>query len=103
LGDAIWSKLSPLGPISRTATARQKFQRAFAASILCPAAGLISFVGHENPSDEDISAAARHFHVSERVVRSVLVNKRLMDRQRLKLTLNYPEGSQGIEELADAA
>ena len=103
LGDAIWSKLSPLGPISRAATARQKFQRGFAASILCPAAGLISFVGHENPSDEDISAAARHFHVSERVVRSVLVNKRLMDRQRLKLTLNYREGSQAIEELADAA
>ena len=82
LGDAIWSRSSSLGPIGSVRTARQKFQNAFAASLLCPAAALVAYVG-ENPSYEDISAAGQYFHVSEKVVRTILVNKYYMDRVRL--------------------
>jgi hypothetical protein len=63
LGDSIWTKNSSLGPISRSNTARQKFQRAFAASFLCPAEALVGFLGTDRPSDSDLSAAARYFHV----------------------------------------
>ncbi len=102
LGDAIWSANSPFGPISRAGTARQKFQRAFAASLLCPAAALQSFLGTDDPADEDISAAARHFHVADKVVRTILVNKRMMDRTRLPLRPGEMQGN-SIEGLADAA
>lgn len=102
LGDAIWTANSPLGPVSRAGTARQKFQRAFAASLLCPAAALQSFLGTDDPVDEDISAAARHFHVADKVVRTILVNKRMMDRNRLPLRSGEMQGN-SIEGLADAA
>ena len=82
LGDAIWSGNDAMGPITRTRTARQKFQRAFAQSLLCPYEDLLSYMGTRQPSEEDMSAAARHFHVSERVVQTVLVNKGDIDRQR---------------------
>lgn len=82
LGDAIWSQSDALGPITQAKTSRQKFQRAFAQSLLCPYEGLRSFVGTEEPSDEDISAAARHFHVAERVIQSTLVNKGAIERRR---------------------
>jgi len=103
LGDAIWSYVSPLGPISRAGTARQKFQRAFAATMLCPLEELADYLGCVDPSDEDIAAAARHFHVSERVVRSVLVNKHLMDRNRLEIPEIVAPAGTPIEEIADAA
>jgi hypothetical protein len=103
LGDAIWSKSSPLGPLSRAGTARQKFQRAFAATMLCPLPALTDYLGDIDPSDEDIAAAARHFHVSERVVRSVLVNKHMMDRTRIEIPVNVAAAGTPIEELADAA
>ena len=63
----------------------------------------MSFLGIDNPSDEDISAAARYFHVSERVVRSVLVNKRLMERERLHIPFDDLRANEPVEELADAA
>ena len=75
LGDAIWSGNDALGPMTRTKTGRQKFQRAFAQSLLCPYDDLVAYINTQDPSEEDISAAARHFHVSERVIQSVLVNK----------------------------
>jgi hypothetical protein len=103
LGDAIWTASSSLGPISRSSTARQKFQRAFAASLLCPADALVSFLGTDRPSDSDLSAAAQHFHVSERVVRTVLVNKHVMARHRLRLPLSDLRDERSIEELAEAA
>ena len=81
LGDAIWSGGDALGPMTKTKTARQKFQRAFAQSLLCPYRDLLSYINTENPSDEDISAAARYFHVSERVIQTVLVNKEIIGRQ----------------------
>jgi len=103
LGDAIWTSGSALGPISRSTTARQKFQRAFAASLLCPAEALIGFLGTDRPTDNDISAAAQHFHVSERVVRSVLVNKHVLARHRLRLPMSDLRDDRPIEELAEAA
>ena len=82
LGDAIWSGNDALGPMTRTKTGRQKFQRAFAQSLLCPYGDLLAYINTEEPSEDDISAAARHFHVSERVIQTVLVNKGEIGREQ---------------------
>ena len=82
LGDAIWSANERLGPLTRVKSERQKFQRAFAQSLLCPYEALVGYIG-EDVSDGAIAAAARHFLVSERVIRSVLVNKGALNRHRL--------------------
>ncbi len=103
IGDAIWSNNSSLGTISSIATSRQKFQRAFAAALLCPESGLTEFLDTTNPTDSDITEAARRFHVNEKTVRSVLVNKHLMERRRLGEPLSDPLDSSRLEELADAA
>jgi hypothetical protein len=103
LGDAIWTENSELGPVSGAGTGRQKFQRAFAATILCPSSALTAYLGDAEPSDDDIAAAAGYFHVSERMVRSVLVNKHIMDRIRINDSIEMPSTDSGIEELTDAA
>jgi len=103
IGDAIWSDNSELGPISGLSSSRQKFQRAFAAALLCPEEGLREYLGSEDPEDTDIAAAARHFHVNEKTVRTVLVNKRLMERQRLGQPLSDPLDPSRLDEVADAA
>ncbi len=103
LGDAIWSEGSALGVVSTLGSARQKFQRAFAAALLCPEQGLVEFLGNADPSDGDITEAARHFHVSETTVRSVLVNKHIIDRHRLGRPLVDPQGPLSLDALADAA
>lgn len=84
LGDAVFSGDDPLGPIARTKTARQKFQRAFAQTLLCPFDELMSFLDTDNPSGKAITAAAEHFEVAPRVVQSVLVNKHVIARQRFE-------------------
>ena len=81
LGDAVWSGGDALGPMTRAKTGRQKFQRAFAQSLLCPYEDLLAYINTEQPSEEDISAAASRFHVSERVIQTVLVNKGVIDRR----------------------
>jgi hypothetical protein len=68
--------------MTSTKTGRQKFQRAFAQSLLCPYDDLLAYMNTEDPIEDDISAAARHFHVSERVIQTTLVNKHRIDRQR---------------------
>lgn len=95
LGDAIWSKGERLGPLTKAKSERQKFQRAFAQSLLCPFEALLNFIGDDR-SDGALASAARHFSVSERMVRSVLVNKRQVDRERL---VNFEQSSaaQGFE------
>ncbi len=55
------------------ATARQKFQRAFAAEFLCPVDALVSFLGGDF-SEPAIEDAAQHFEVSEETVEWVLKN-----------------------------
>ena len=82
LGDAVWSNNDPLGPMTKAKTERQKFQRAFAQSLLCPFDDLRAYVNTEKPSEDDIFAAARHFHVSENVIRTLFVNKEIIDRSR---------------------
>lgn len=85
LGDAIWTQGERLGPITRAKSERQKFQRAFAQSLLCPYEDLVAYIGGK-ATDGAISAAARHFLVSERVVRTLLVNKHNLVRARLSAT-----------------
>ena len=92
-----------MGPISFARTARQKFQNAFAASLLCPASAVLAYVGSENPSDEDISAASQYFHVSEKVVRTILVNKYMMDRGRLPVPPEELRQVISDDEILDAA
>lgn len=84
LGDAIWTQGERLGPITRAKSERQKFQRAFAQSLLCPYDDLVAYIGGR-VTDGAISAAARHFLVSERVVRTLLVNKQDLVRARLSI------------------
>lgn len=103
LGDAIWADSDRLGPLADSKTARQKFQRAFAQSLLCPYNDLISYIGTGQPDESDISAAAQHFHVSERVVRTVLVNKGVLERHRLERLHRQEFGADQLEELVDAA
>lgn len=81
LGDVIWSPDDPMGPLSRAKTQRQKFQRAFAQEFLCPYEDLRAYIPTDNPTEDDIHAAARHFHVSERMIQTTLVNHRVIDRE----------------------
>ena len=82
LGDTLWATDDILGPLAPTSTVRQKFQRAFAQSLLCPFDELQEELDTDCPDDDDIAAAARHFHVAERVVQTVLVNKQIVERGR---------------------
>lgn len=73
LGDAMWSN-GTMGPLANSKTVRQKFQRAFAQSLLCPFDDLRNYLNNRI-DDDGIAAAARHFDVSEWVVRTLLANK----------------------------
>lgn len=84
LGDAISSENDSLGLISSARSARQKFQRAFAQSFLCPVRDLLDYIGTDSPTSDDVTAAAHRFRVSERLVQSTLVNKKVIDRQQYK-------------------
>ena len=84
LGDVIWSENDSLGLISSAKSARQKFQRAFAQSFLCPFRDLLDYVGNDSPTPDDVTAAAQWFRVSEHLVRSTPVNKGVIDRQQFE-------------------
>ncbi|HUX66888.1 MAG TPA: hypothetical protein VMV31_05325 [Terriglobales bacterium] len=76
-----------LGPIARSKTARQQFQRAFGASLLCPYSELQALLHTDIPERDDVAAAARHFDVSEQLVLSTLVNHQSLSRDQFqKLT-----------------
>lgn len=74
-GDAIWQKDSGFGVISRAKTDRQKFQRAFAHSLLCPFNDLQYVLDVNSPTLEAMERAARHFKVNPSVVRNQLIYK----------------------------
>ncbi|MCP3733237.1 hypothetical protein M9978_22795 [Sphingomonas sp. MG17] len=74
LGDAIWTEQSAFGPISDARTDRQKFQRAFAQSLLCPFNDLRANIDIHRP-ELSIDRAARHFGVHRNVVRNLLAYK----------------------------
>jgi len=80
LGDIIWSGDDALGPLSAAKSERQKFQRAFAQAFLCPFGDLRAYIDTEAPGEDDIHAAARHFHVSERLIRATLYNNHVIDQ-----------------------
>lgn len=73
-----------LGPIARSKTARQQFQRAFGASLLCPYSELQALLHTDPPESEDIAEAARHFDVSEQLVLSTLVNNQSLSRAQYR-------------------
>jgi hypothetical protein len=75
LGDAIWTRDSAFGPVSDARTDRQKFQRAFAQSLLCPYEDLRQFVDLDDARDEQIRDAAEKFGVHFNVVRNLLAYK----------------------------
>lgn len=107
LGDAIWSEHERLGPLTKAKSARQKFQRAFAQALLCPYEDLQAYIGGDT-SDGALAAAAKHFHVSDRLVRSLLVNKGDLQRHRLgdfgTVTPNTEyEPSVALDEVVEAA
>lgn len=54
-------------------TARQKYQKAFSAALLCPIERLIAFLDNDY-SDEAVMGASEHFGVSQETVTSVLNN-----------------------------
>jgi hypothetical protein len=83
LGDAIWTDESAFGPISSAKSDRQKFQRAFAQSFLCPLRGVREFVDFDNPKPDDIRACAEAFHVHPHVVRNLLVYKHVLPPETL--------------------
>ena len=80
LADIIWSDNDGLGPLSSAKSSRQKFQRTFAQSFLCPFDDLVAYMDTEQPEDDDVQAAARHFHVPVRVIQTLLVNKGVIGR-----------------------
>lgn len=76
-GDSIISAATDAG------TSRQKFQRAFAQELLCPIESLMKYLDKDAPSEDDIENAADHFRVSPLLVRTTLVNHRVLPRESI--------------------
>ncbi len=83
-GDIAWAGQSDFGVVSRSRTERQKFQRAFAQSLLCPFSEVQRFIDLADPSDGQIADSARRFGVSPHVVRTLLVDKGALPRDTLQ-------------------
>jgi hypothetical protein len=83
LGDRIFSQKEFLLPATRAQTYRQKWQRAFAAELLCPAESLIDMVDGD-VSPESIESAAEQFEVAELVVKSLLADHKLLDHESIE-------------------
>lgn len=78
LGDVIWSKGSSLGPLTGAKTDRQRFQRNFAQSLLCPIEDLQDYLGKKVIDDDAIEGAAEHFHVNQSLVVRTLQKKHII-------------------------
>lgn len=76
-----------LFPATLSYTYRQKLQRSFAAELLCPFEALRDML-HDDFSPEATEDVAKHFDVSERTVRTLLVNHGLLDRDDLETDLD---------------
>lgn len=74
-GDAIWHKNTSFGIVSRAKSDRQKFQRAFAHSLLSPLDEIQQVIDVNNPTPEAMQVAARRLGVHCSVVRNQLVYK----------------------------
>lgn len=75
LGDAVWQKDTDFGIVSRSKSDRQKFQRAFAHSLLCPFEDIQRVIDVNDPTPEAMQKTARMFGVHPSVVRNQLVYK----------------------------
>lgn len=85
LGDLLYFDDQPemISAATDAATARQKFQRAFAQELLCPFDALTEMLDEDAPLEDDIETAAEHFQVSPLLVRTTLVNRHLLPRDAL--------------------
>ena len=88
LGDRLAGpSADPLRPATRAYTYRQKMQRSFAAELLSPFDKVEHMLGGDL-SDERQEEVARYFKVSERTIRTLLVNHGLLDRDELDETFD---------------
>jgi hypothetical protein len=69
-------------------TARQKYQRAFAAEFLCPLSSLQDYLDNDY-SESSIEEASEYFNVSSQTVESILVNNKLISSSYLETGLPY--------------
>jgi hypothetical protein len=84
IGDQLWfDNQERLFPATHAKTSRQKFQRAFAQEFLCPIHELLKMIPAQNPDEDDISEAAKHFQVSPLLIRTTLVNHHELGREAL--------------------
>jgi hypothetical protein len=81
IGDALWSRGQGMGVISRARTDRQKYQRAFAQSLLCPIRSLARTIDLSNPTEAQIQEAAQRHRVREAVIVTILVNRGFLVRE----------------------
>lgn len=70
------------------ATARQKFQRAFAAEFLCPVSSLVEFLDGDF-SESAVEDAASYFTVSDRTIEALLINNGYFARPHTEADMPY--------------
>lgn len=70
-------------PVTNRDSALQKLERSFAQEFLCPWAALDAFTDERGVDDDAVTEASEHFHVSELLVRTTLVNRGKLARDRL--------------------
>ncbi len=75
-------------PVTRAKTARQKYQRAFAAEFLCPIEKLVSYLNGDF-SDEAQEDAAIHFDVSQACISAHLANNRYIPSDSVPIFLTH--------------
>jgi hypothetical protein len=86
LGDSLFSESSfgeRLRAATESKTYRQKFQRAFAAELLCPYDKIIEMLQGNQPTADRQEEIAHHFRVSDRIVRNQLSNHGDLEREDL--------------------
>ena len=80
IGDGLWTRGSGLGVVSRARSDRQKYQRAFAQSLLCPMRSLAKMIDLDNPTEAQIDYAAKRHNVRDKVIETILVNRGILVR-----------------------
>lgn len=70
-------------PVTDSNSALQKLERSFAQEFLCPWAALDAFTDEHGVDDDALMEAAEHFHVSEWLIRTTLVNRKKVSREFL--------------------
>ncbi len=70
-------------PVTESATAFQKIERAFAQELLCPWEALDAYTNEHGTDDDGVAAAADHFNVSELLIVSTLVNNGKLDHSAM--------------------